>query len=287
MSGRAATEQKMSEQLNTALSRTFGQNSSNVTQALRSASADLGGKFDQVLQANTVKITPTFKTALADAENQATNELGQEGAGIIHKQIADILAKGSSGEIDGQAAYNIKKTLDRIGQRNTPEAFYARDLKKSLMNALNDSLGPQQAQEFGTLRKQYGNMLDLENLAQNGAEGGVSIGRLANLKNIGNKDLQELADISAQFLRSRESPHGAMQRLVIGGSAAGAGGLSALPVMAGTVAAGRMANAALNSNTARSLALGQGVSNPLARLVSDPRLAELAYRSGPVAGSSR
>jgi hypothetical protein len=285
LSGRAGTEAKMGEQLNTALSRTFGQNSSNVTQALRNASADLGGKFDQVLQANTVKITPTFKAALADAENQATNELGAESAGIIHKQIADILTKGANGEIDGQAAYNIKKTLDRIGSRNTPEAFYARDLKKSLMNALNDSLGTQQAAEFGALRKQYGNMLDLENLAQNGAEGGVSIARLANLKNIGNKDLQELADISAQFLKSRESPHGALQRLVIGGSAAGAGGMAGLPVLAGTMAAARGTNALLNSSTARKLALGQ-TPNGLAAL-ANPAVAQFGYRAAPVLAADR
>ncbi|MGK3946227.1 hypothetical protein ABK046_48735, partial [Streptomyces caeruleatus] len=85
------------------------------------------------------------------------------------------------------------------------------------MDALNESLGPQQATAFGKLRGQYGNMMALENLAQNGSEGGVSVARLANLKNINNPELQELADISAQFLRTRESPHGALQRLVIGG----------------------------------------------------------------------
>lgn len=34
-------------------------------------------------------------------------------------------------------------------------------------------------------------------------------------KNIKNPELQDLADISAQFLRTRESPHGAMQRVVL------------------------------------------------------------------------
>lgn len=252
-SGRAATEAKMGEQLNTALSRTFGQDSSNVTQALRKASSDLGSEFDKVLQANSVKLTPAFKTALADAESQAINELGPDSAGIILKQIANIQTMGANGAIDGQAAYNIKKTLDRIGSRNTPEAYYARDLKKSLMDALNDSLGPKQAAEFATVRKQYGNMLSLEGLAQNGAEGGVSIGRLANMKNIRNNDLQELADISSQFLKTRENPHGAMQRLVLGGLAAGTGGVAGLPYLAGGALAGRGINSILNSNTARGL----------------------------------
>lgn len=250
-SGRAATEASMGDQLNTALSRTFGQDSSNVTQALRKASDELGSKFDDVLQANTVKLTPNFKTALAEAESQAVNELGPDSAGIILKQIANIQTMGANGEIDGQAAYNIKKTLDRIGSRNSPEAFYARDLKKSLMDALNDSLGPKQAAEFATVRKQYGNMLALEGLAQNGADGGVSVGRLANMKNIRNPDLQELADISAQFVKTRENPHGAMQRLMMGGLAAGTSGVAGLPYLAGGALAGRAANSLLNSNTAR------------------------------------
>jgi hypothetical protein len=287
-SGRAATEEAMGQSMNRALSRTFGQNSDNVTMALRQASSDLGAKFDTVLQSNTVKMTPAFKTALADAENQATNELGPEAASIIHKQIAQLQTKGAAGEIDGQAAYNIKKALDRIGNGNSDAAFYARDLKKKLMDALNDSLGATEAASFANVRKQYGNMLALENLAQNGAEGGVSVGRLANLKNINNPDLQELADISAQFLRTRESPHGAMQRLVIGGAAGATGGLNALPVMAATVGAGRVANSLLNSTAARNAVLGvQSQPNAMTRLLMNPELAQLGYRSAPVLAGGR
>lgn len=267
-SGRAATEARMGEQLNTALSRTFGQDSSNVTQALRKASGDLGSEFDKVLQANSVKLTPAFKTALANAESQAVNELGPDSAGIILKQIANIQTMGANGAIDGQAAYNIKKTLDRIGNRNSPEAFYARDLKKSLMDALNDSLGAKQAAEFANVRKQYGNMLSLENLAQNGADGGVSIGRLANMKNIRNNDLQELADISSQFLKSRENPHGAAQRTMMGLFAAGTGGLAGLPYVAGGALVGRGANSALNSNAVRGLLTDGAPQIPVGGLLS-------------------
>ena len=288
-SGRSATEQKMGESMNRALSRTFGQDSDNVTMALRRASDDLGQQFDRVLQANTVKMSQSFKAALASAEDQANSELGPEAASIIRKQIAKIQTKGASGEIDGQTAYNIKKALDRIGGGNSDAAFYARDLKKKLMDALNESLGPQESSSFANVRKQYGNMLALENLAQNGAEGGVSVGRLANLKNINNADLQELADIAAQFLRTRENPHGAMQRLVIGGAAGAAGGVSALPIMAATAGAGRAANALLNSNAARNAVLGtqQGGPNALQALLTNPDLRQLGYRAAPVLAAGR
>lgn len=262
-SGRAATNDRMVKQLNTAVSRTFGQNTDNVTMGLRKAGDQLGGEFDRVLKSNTVAVDKQLFDDLAEHANQASKELGSEGARIIQNQIDEIIAKGQSGQMDGQAAYNIKKTLDRIGKRNTPEAFYAIDLKKSLMEALNRSLGPDEAAKFAATRQQYGNMLSLEKIAKNGAEGEISIARLANMKNINSPDLQELADISAQFLTSRESPHGAMQRLVIGGTALGVGTpLGALPIAAGTMAAGRAANGLLNSNMARQAVMGQTMTAP-------------------------
>lgn len=256
-SGRTATVDKMQNQLNRAVSRTFGQDSDNVTMALRKAQGDLGSKFDTVLQNNTVKVDPTFTQELADHAQRASSELEQGQANIILKQIDEIMAKAPNGQIDGQAAYNIKKTLDRIGQRNSPEAWYAGDLKKSLMGALNRSLPTDEAANFAKVRQQYGTMLDLKKLAQNGADGDISIARLANMKNIGNPDLQDLADISAQFLKSRESPHGSMQRIFLGGlGAAGAGTGAVSPLLfGGAMAAGRGANAALNSNTLRNLLL--------------------------------
>lgn len=257
LSGRTATVDRMQSQLNRAVSRTFGQDSDNVTMALRKAQGDLGAKFDSVLQSNKVKVDDQFLQDLVEQGQRASSELETGQASIIQKQIEEILGKAQNGEIDGQAAYNIKKTLDRIGNRNSPEAYYASDLRKSLMGALNRSLSPEDAASFAKVRQQYGTMLDLKKMAQNGADGDISIARLANMKNIGNPDLQDLADISAQFLKSRESPHGAMQRIVLGGlGAAGAGSGFVSPLLfGGAMAAGRGANAALNSNALKSMLL--------------------------------
>lgn len=281
-SGRAATMDKMNSQLNTALSKTFGQNSDNVTAALRKAQTDLGGKFDTVLKSNTVKVDQQFMTDLADAANMASRELGSDGAGIISKQVDDILDKAATGQIDGQAAYNIKRTLDRISNRSTPEAYYARELKKKLMEALDRSLGPTEAAAFATVRKQYSNMLSLENLAQNGAEGNISIARLANMKNINNPELQELADISAQFLKSREGAHGAAQRV---GAGALALGLTGPQGLAAGMATGRGANMLLNSSMMKNAVTGTPQTNGLLQFARSPEVEQLLYRGAPVAGS--
>lgn len=275
-SGRAATEDAMNSQLNRALSRTFGQDSSNVTQALRKAETVLGGEFDSFLKGNTVKVDQQFMTDLAEASNQAARELGADGAGIIGKQIDDIIAKAGSGQIDGQAAYNIKRTLDRIGNRNSPEAWYALDLKHKLMEALNRSVGPDKAQAFGTVRNQYGAMLDLQKLAKNGAEGEVSVARLANMKGVRNPQMQELADIAAQFVKPREGQHGAAQRALVGAAGFGVGGV---PGLLGGMATGRAANSLLNSNGMRGLLTG-------GQMIGEPEalglLTQGAYRALPL-----
>lgn len=281
MSGRAGTEEAMVSQLNRAVSRTFGQDSDNVISSLRKAQTALGDKFETTLKGNKVAVDEQFMTDLASHVDTANKELGSEGAKIIGRQVDEILSKvAADGAIDGQTAYNIKKTLDRIGARNAPEAYYARDLKKSLMGALDRSLGEEDAKAFATVRKQYGNMLDVESIAQNGAEGGVSVGRLANLRGVNNPELKDLADIAAQFVRARESPHGAAQR-VVGGLAIGT--TSALapgtaPLMATGMVAGRAANAALNSRTLKELMLGQSALPERARaLAGNPALRSLAY----------
>jgi len=281
LSGRAGTEAKMQSQLNRALSRTFGQDSDNVTMAVRKANGDLGAEFDRVLKSNAVNVDKQFVKDLADSANKASNELGKDGAGIIAKQVQDIIDKAATGQIDGQTAYNIKKTLDRIGMRNTPEAYYAKDLKKALMGALDRSLGPDEAAAFAKTRQQYGNMIDLEKLAQNGAEGNVSIARIANMKNINNKDLQELADISAQFLKPREGQHGAAQRAAAG---LGIGGVVGAPALVGTMVAGRATNAALNSNALKNAVLGKPVIRGRTNALLDA-IKQGGYLSAPVLGS--
>jgi hypothetical protein len=286
-SGRAATELRMENQLTRAATKTFGQDSPNMTQALRKAGDELGMKFDDVLKNNGVNFTKKFMDDVVGVFNTAEKELGADSLKAIKSQVEELITKGESGVIDGKAAYNIKRTLDRIGKRNAPEAFHALELKRALMDGLNDSIGPEAAKAFAKTREQYGNMLALEKLAKNGADGDISVARLANLQNINNKPLQEIADIAAQFVKPRESQHGAMQRAVVGLSGATLGG--PLGVAAGAVT-GRTANSLLNSSHALKFlmkepgsqgAISSGVSN-----LAD-QAAPALYRAAPVVGTSR
>lgn len=258
-SGRAATEQKMTDELAQAASKLVGENTSNLTKALRDSKTTIGGKFDSFLKGNTISVDDVFKSDVAEVLKTAEKELGADALKPIQNQVAEIFTKGANGQIDGQTAYNIKKTLDRIGKGNGGEAFHARQLRDTLMDVLERSVGPDKAAEFKLVRQQYGNMKQLEKIAQNGAEGDISVARLANMKNINNPQLQELADIASQFIKPREAQHGSMQR---GFAALGVGGIAGAPALAGTIAGGRVINSALNSQTARNLMMNQSQIPP-------------------------
>lgn len=278
-SGRATAESRMNSQLNQALSRTFGQNSSNVTQALRKADQVLGGEFERVLSTNGVKVDKQMLTDIADVFNKAERELGSDALKPIASKVDELMEKASTGVIDGRAAYNIKRDLDRLGGSRQPNAWHAIELKKKLMDALDRSLGPAEAAKFAKTREQYGNMLDLEKIAKNGAEGEISAARLANMKNINNQPLQELADIAAQFVKSREGMHGAAQRAataVIGSAMAG-------PAAVATAGAlGRGANSMLSSNALRNAMIGGTSQNALWDLLSRPDVQQQLGRAVPV-----
>jgi hypothetical protein len=147
------------------------------------------------------------------------------------------------------------------------------------MDALNRSLGAEKAAGFAETRKQYSNMLALEKLAKNGVEGEISAARLGNLRNINNPQLQELADIAAQFVKAREGQHGAAQRAAAGGIALGLTGPAGL---AAGIATGRTANAALNSNKLREILMNPQANH---RLLEDSELLRLLTRAAPVAAA--
>jgi hypothetical protein len=286
-SGRSSTLKEMDSQLMKATSKLIGQDTDNMAVAIRNAKKDLSAKFDDTLKNNTVKVDDTLLSSLASNEKKAYDELGDSPAfRPIKNQINQILEMGKTGEINGQAAYNIKKDLDRLANGSGNEAFHAKQLRESLMDALDRSLGAEKAAAFKEARTQYGNMLDLAPLVQNGAEGKISAARLGNLKDIRDPRLKDVADIAAQFVKPRDSTHSAMQRVGMGltGLAAGGGTLMGmgLPIAAG-MSAGRGANSLLNSNTARSYLMREAGQTPqneqLANLLR--QTLPLTYRATP------
>jgi hypothetical protein len=271
LSGRSGSIEKMTDQFKTALSKTMGENTSNLRDAVNKAEINLGSKFDSALSSNNVIIDNTFMRDLMDAENLANKELVPDKAKIINNVIDDIYAMtNASGEIDGQAAYNIKKTLDRLS-KNNETGWYATQLKKSLMGALERSMTPADAAAFAKVRQQYGAYLTLDDMVK-GVDGDISSARVANIKSTHNPEINDLKDIAHQFMRTRESPHGAAQRVTLGGlGSALTGYAGGIPAIVGGMAAGNVTNRALSSKAARKLAINginpnRGIASALSRI---------------------
>lgn len=254
-SGKGSATNAQNQQFKTALSNTIGENTPNLARALNSAETRLGGEFDKVLKGTTVNADNGLMNDLSGMLNNARNEMTDQQFSVINRQVDNLLNKVQPGDIiAADAAYNIKKGLDRLGKSNDSTlAYYARDMRNSLMDAMSRSM-PDQGASFAQTRKQWANLMELQKLVPAGAEGDISAARLANARNVKTPELSDLRDIAAQFLKPRVGDSGTAQRLATLGSIPSAATNPGLT--ASVLAGGRLANTVLGNQ-----ALGQFLAN--------------------------
>lgn len=254
-SGKGAATTAQQQQFKTAISNTIGENTPNLIEALSSAKTRLGGEFDKALKGTTVHADNTLVSDLSSMLGNARNEMTDQQFGVINRQVDNLLSKVQPGDtIASDAAYNIKKSLDRMAKSNDSTlAYYARDMRDSLMGALSRSM-PDAGAAFAKTRQQWANMMELQKLVPAGAEGDISVARLANARGIKTPELSDLRDIAAQFLKPKIADSGTAQRAAAMGAVPS---FVANPVLTtGTLAAGRAANTVLGSP-----ALGSAIAN--------------------------
>jgi hypothetical protein len=262
-SGKGAATNAQQQQFKTAVARTIGENTPDLTQAINSAKTRLGAQFDTALKGTTLKADNALVSDLTNMVNNARNEMTDQQFGVITRQVDNLLGKVQPGDVvASDAAYNIKKGLDRMAKSNDSTlAYYARDMRDSLLGALSRSM-PDGGAAFAKTRQQWSNLMQLQNLVKPGAEGEISAARLANARGIKTPELQDLQNIAAQFLKPKIGDSGTAQRLGALGTVSGAGPMfMANPVgttgaVLGGIAGGRATNAVLGSP-----ALGQAIAN--------------------------
>lgn len=247
LTGREASREAQRVGFNRAVAKTIGEDGANLSTAVRQAQNRLGGVYDDVLKGNAVMADDVLRNEMDDILSEARSALTDDQFGVISRQVEKIRGKiGPDGKINGEAAYNIKKLLDKIGRSNdTSLATYATDVKNSLMGALDRSLPADVAAQFGKARQQYRNLIAIRKLVKAGAEGNVSPAALANVKNLA-PDLKEVADIGAQFLKEPFGNSGTANRLV-GTGVLGYGAAIEPVAAASTLASARGTNMLLDS----------------------------------------
>lgn len=248
-SGSGASKAIQQKQFNKAIANTLGEKTDDIAQAIKNADARLSNEFDFILKKTAVKADNQLQDDLIRVVNDARSEMTDAQFSVVERQVSNLLNKVKEGDvIDADAAYNIKKGLDRLSKSNdTTLSYYARDIRGSLMDALNRSL-PDGGEAFAKTRKQYANLREIEKLAPKGADVDISPARLANARNLKTDDLKELADISAQFLKPRVGDSGTAQRAGVYGLLGAGTAIDPTSAAIG-LTAGRAANKALTSKT--------------------------------------
>lgn len=254
-SGSGAVKDGQQKAFNGAIAKTVGESGDNVGTALQSAEKRLSGEFDAMLKNNDIRTNDSFIEGLNVIRDGAKTELSESQMSVINAQIHNLVTKlDENGVINGQAAYNVKKSLDRLASSNDSTlAYWAKQIRGNVMDALNESVGPEAAKRFAKTREQWGNLRELEKMVAAGADGNISPARLAGNRNIRSGDLAEIRDIGAQFLKGRFGDSGTTQRAA--GLGALFGGALLEPTTALTAAGvgstvGRGANALLSSPAA-------------------------------------
>lgn len=261
-SGRTQTLDNMTDQLKTALSKTMGEDTPNLATAYANAKKRISGEYDKAFSHPVNvdnKLMQDLAKHIADADQVLLDK-----APIIKNFANQIYgAVDENGMINANAMDSLKKRLAVLANSSDSSvAHYAGEMKKSIKDAIHRSMSPEDSAKLALTDKQFGAMASLKNLIKSGAEGDISPAAFANMKLKGNHpDLQNLKDISAQFMKGRESPHGAAQRVTMGGLAGALAGTGNIPSLMGLIGGSNIANKLLNSDMARNAVLN-GVQVP-------------------------
>jgi hypothetical protein len=288
-SGRGGVLRNMEEQTREAANRTMGQQGADVRTAVANARRALGPEFDRVTAAADIPESQAFRQALDDQADMIRRVVPDSEARPLLNQIRyieDHLDTG--GYMPGSAALAMKTELDDMAGAPGATGKRARELRRVLLDQIEEKLGPSEAAAYRDMRRKWVNMLRMEKLQTHDAEGAVSMARMGNMphKNA-TGELNRLADVAYSFAKSRDAPHSLQQQnILMGLGATGAGIAGFVPQVLGGMAGARATNMALNSDWLRRMVLGQQQQGLLGPAILGLR--EGAYRFAPgaaVAGS--
>ncbi len=203
----AGAQQKLNDSqragFNRAVLNTIGEDATHATSTVMGAAENrINGVFKDILDRNNVAINDATVSRIGAVQSSALESEKKPVAAIANRIIDSV---GKDGSIKGQVAYGIKKDLDRLAQSADSDlAYHARQLRSTLMDAVNDSLNEADKKAFATARLQFSNMKKIEPAIDKEGSGNISAPRLANVMgqkanrgvSIYGKGDQELVDLA-------------------------------------------------------------------------------------------
>jgi hypothetical protein len=210
-SGAQPAAEKQIAQFNTAVSRTFGEDSANITPTvIQKAKTRIGGDYDTVAANTTIKADDPLINNFSKIYDSAKIALDDNQFKTFEKQLELIGSKFRQGDGDmagpaWQAFRHIDSPLSRVASRPDDLGFYVKSLKVAMDGAFNRSAPEDMQSMLKTANRQYKSMKTIEKLANADSENQVSPMKLMQkvVNSPGGKSqsgpLGDLADIGRAF----------------------------------------------------------------------------------------
>lgn len=295
-----ASKQAQREAYNRAVSRTFGDDSANLTpDVMNNARNKLGAKFQELSERNRLNFTDKQLQDVARIKFDLQRYGTDQNQRIVSNYLDDLLSKVEpDGTISGRAYKEFDSSLGRRirGTSDGDLRSYLGEVRDMVRNAMDDSISPEDQAAWRTLRKKYANLQMVADAAKNSPTGEVSPARLLqrinsqskSAKFTGGGELGDLARAGKEILTPLPDS-GTAQRAhwmrLLGEGGLGLGALSGVmtPVTAASLAAG----ATVPLGVQKAMWGGPG-SNYLAKGLIDiaPEVEQLLLRAGQGGGVS-
>lgn len=259
-SGTTAADAAQRTAFNRALASTVGQSADDLTPgAMDAARASNSAGYNALFGRNTVSFQPDTVSRLGAIWKQAQQDLPPDQAQVVQNQITKYFdaAQANGGTIPGRLYQNVRQTVQKVESQNAPSKYLVGQVRKTMQDAANTSIGPQDAQALQALNQQYGNLKILDK-ALGQAQGAnysvtpANLWRLANTKYGASPQMTELAQLGQTVLKDPIQNSGTAQRMLayhtlLGGAGGAASALNpaTLPYLAGAVGVGRLFNSPL------------------------------------------
>jgi hypothetical protein len=266
-------------QFNRAVLNRAGINENSATpEVMDRAFTRLGNEFNRLSAQTTVALDPQFHQDLSGVAARYANKLPSQTREVFNNYVDDILAQPSG--MNGTTYQVTRSDLTRQSRAaRQGDPFFA-DALRGLRNALDDAAGrsvtPQNADAWNEARRQYANLKTISQAVTGGGQAGA-IGDIAPAQlysavrasagrdqfGRGGGELNDLARAGQSFLRNPIGNSGTAERTFWQNLMTGS-----LPTGGATIGAllGGLPGAAIGAGTA----------------MVGPRLAQLAYNTGPV-----
>lgn len=238
--------------------------------------ARIGGTIGSIAERNTLQVTPALDARLAQIDDNLQFAL-PEIAGPVRARIAQFRGMVQDGAVPGTAYRQMDSALGRTMREtgNGDLRGAIGELRTALRGAMDDSISPQDAEDWQRARRQYANLQVVTETMRPGADG-VALGHIppAGLSRavaqsmgkdahaLGRGDLHDLGNIGQAFVKPSVPNSGTQQRTMMANilrGGIGGGGL-------GYATGGDMVTGA---------ALGAGA-------MVLPRIAQALYNTDPV-----